>query len=103
MGQTTNYQLPTYEAGDAPDLTGAYNDAMGKIDVQMHANATTAAQAETDATTANSGVASLDTRVTALEQKGGDFQPADDDESLTVSQLSAAKVTKNGIIYFKEG
>lgn len=36
---TTNYNIPTYADTDAPDLSGAYNDAMVIIDTQMKANA----------------------------------------------------------------
>lgn len=75
---TTNYQLPTYADTDAPDLTGAYNQAMEKIDTQMKANSDKVANLE-----------------------GGSFSPADDDAVLTVQQLSEAKVTKTGIVYFK--
>lgn len=82
---TTNYQLPTYADADAPDLTGAYNDAMGKIDTQMKATA--------DAVTA------LEGRVDEIAS--GLFETADDDATLTVHQLSEAKVTKSGIVYFK--
>ena len=82
---TTNYQLPTYSANDAPNLTGAYNQAMGKIDTQMKANET-----------AISGLAG---RVGTLES--GSFKPSNDDATLTVQQLSEAKVTKAGIVYFK--
>lgn len=28
---TTNYQIPTYADSDAPNLTGVYNQAMGKL------------------------------------------------------------------------
>lgn len=38
-------------------------------------------------------------RVDNLES--GSFKPSDDDATLTVQQLSEAKVTKAGIIYFK--
>lgn len=82
---TTNYQLPTYSANDAPNLTGAYNQAMGKIDTQMKANET--------------AIGSLAERVTALDS--GSFAPSEDDATLTVKQLSEAKVTKAGIVYFK--
>lgn len=82
---TTNYQLPTYAANDAPNLTGAYNQAMGKIDTQMKSNET--------------AIGSLAGRVTTLES--GSFAPSEDDATLTVKQLSEAKVTKAGIVYFK--
>ena len=36
---TTNYKIPTYADTDAPDLSGAYNDAMDIIDTQLKANA----------------------------------------------------------------
>ena len=82
---TTHYQLPTYADTDAPDLTGAYNQAMVKIDTQMNANKT--------------AIGNLTGRVVNLE--GSSFTPSEDDKTLTVQQLSEAKVTKAGIVYFK--
>lgn len=82
---TTNYDLPTYADTDAPDLTGAYNQAMEKIDTQMNANKT--------------AIDNLNERVNNLER--GSFTPSEDDGTLTVQQLSEAKVTKAGIVYFK--
>ena len=110
---TTNYQLPTYADTDAPDLTGAYNQAMKKIDTQMKTNSDKAASATSAAGTAKStadsalktananeaAITTLTGRVDNLE--GGAFSPADDDAVLTVQQLSEAKVTKAGIVYFK--
>lgn len=110
---TTNYRLPTYADTDAPDLTGAYNQAMEKIDTQMKTNSDEAASATSAAgtakSTANSAletangnkaeITNLKSRVADLE--GGVFSPADDDDVLTVQQLSEAKVTKAGIVYFK--
>lgn len=110
---TTNYQLPTYADTDAPDLTGAYNQAMKKIDAQMKANSDEAASATSEAGTAKSTadsalktangnkaeVAKLAGRVASLE--GASFKPQDNDATLTVQQLSEAKVTKAGIVYFK--
>lgn len=101
MGATTNYSLPTYEANDAPNLTGAYNTAMTSIDRIMKSNETAASTAGSKAQNAQKDVDALETRVGALESKGSDFEPADDDATLTVEQLSRAKVTKNGIVYFK--
>ena len=82
---TTNYSLPTYADVDAPDLTGAYNSAMTKIDTQMKKN--------------EGSISALTARVDGLGS--GSFSPAEDDATLTVSQLSSAKVTKAGIVYFK--
>lgn len=89
---TTNYQLPTYADTDAPDLTAEYNQAMTKIDTQLKSNA--------DAASTNaSAISTLKGRVDQLAT--GSFEPADDDATLTVQQLSEAKVTKSGIVYFK--
>ena len=110
---TTNYQLPTYADTDAPDLTGAYNQAMKKIDTQMKTNSDETASATSAAGTAKSTadsaletananeaeIAKLADRVASLE--GGSFKPQDTDATLTVQQLSEAKVTKAGIVYFK--
>lgn len=110
---TTNYQLPTYADTDAPDLTGAYNHAMEKIDKQMKTNSDEAASAKSEAGTAKStadsalktananeaAITTLKGRVANLE--GGAFKPQNNDATLTVQQLSEAKVTKAGIVYFK--
>lgn len=108
MGQTTNYNFPTYEATDSPDLTNQYNAAVASIDTHIKsnetaaANATTAAsKAQAAATKAQGEVDALETRVTALEGATGDFNPLETDKTLTVHQLAAAKVTANGIVYFK--
>lgn len=44
-------------------------------------------------------IGTLTSRVTNLES--GSFAPSDTDATLTVQQLSGAKVTKAGIVYFK--
>lgn len=110
---TTNYQLPTYADTDAPDLTDAYNQAMKKIDTQMKTDYDKAAYATSVAGTAKStadsalatanankeSITKLTGRVDNLE--GGSFKPQDTDATLTVQQLSEAKVTKAGIVYIK--
>lgn len=108
MGQTTNYNFPTYEATDSPDLTNQYNAAVASIDTHIKSNETAAANATTAATKAQAAatkaqgeVDALETRVTALEGATGDFNPLETDKTLTVHQLAAAKVTANGIVYFK--
>lgn len=110
---TTNYQLPTYADTDAPDLTGAYNQAMEKIDTQMKANSDETASATSAAGTAKSTADSAletananEAAITKLAGKvanleGASFKPHDTDATLTVQQLSEAKVTKAGIVYFK--
>lgn len=108
MGQTANYNFPTYEATDSPDLTNQYNAAVASIDTHIKSNETAAANASTAATKAQAAatkaqgeVDALETRVTALEGATGDFNPLETDKTLTVHQLAAAKVTANGIVYFK--
>lgn len=108
MGQTTNYNFPTYGATDSPDLTNQYNAAVASIDTHIKSNETAAANASTAAskaqaaaTKAQGEVDALETRVTALEGAAGDFNPLETDKKLTVHQLAAAKVTANGIVYFK--
>jgi len=110
---TTNYQLPTYADMDAPDLTGAYNQAMEKIDTQMKTNSDEAASATSAAgtakSTADSALETANTNEAAITKlagmvanlEGGSFKPQDTDATLTVQQLSEAKVTKAGIVYFK--
>lgn len=101
MGQTANYNFPTYEATDSPDLTNQYNAAVASIDTHIKSNETAAANASTAASKAQGEVDALETRVTALEGATGDFNPLETDKALTVHQLAAAKVTANGIVYFK--
>lgn len=108
MGHTTNYNFPTYEATDSPDLTNQFNSAVASIDTHIKSNETAAANASTaaskaqaTATKAQGEVDALETRVTALEEATGDFNPLETDKTLTVHQLAAAKVTANGIVYFK--
>lgn len=103
---TTNYALPTYADADAPDLTGAYNSAMTKIDTQMKKNADVAASASSAASTASSKASTAkSTADSALSEVRGlsasSFNPQSTDKNLTVAQLSEAKVTANGIVYFK--
>lgn len=97
---TTNYDLPTYADGDAPDLTGAYNSAMTAIDTQMKANADAAAQAASDITGINDTIGTMQESIENLQQ--GNFDPhPESDATLTVQQLSEAKATTSGIVYFK--
>lgn len=124
---TTNYALPTYADADAPDLTGAYNSAMTEIDAQMKKNADVAASASSAASTASSTASTAKstadsakstadsalskananaTDIASLEEEvagfsASSFNPQSTDKSLTVAQLSEAKVTANGIVYFK--
>lgn len=119
---TTNYDLPTYADSDAPDLTGAYNAAMTAIDTQMKANAdaasaassaasaaqSTASAAQSTATQAASNIDEINGTIGTMQEsienlQQGNFDPhPESDATLTVQQLSEAKVTTSGIVYFKE-
>lgn len=61
---TTNYNIPTYADTDAPDLSGAYNDAMGIIDTQLKANADATA-AKQDKLTAGDGILINEDKISA--------------------------------------
>lgn len=72
MQQTTNYNLPTYEGTDAPNLITGYNAAMAIIDTTMKNIADNV-----------------------------EFNPQPlTDANFDVTKLSGAKVTTNGIVYF---
>jgi hypothetical protein len=72
MQSTTNYNLPTYEGTDAPNLITGYNAAMAIIDSTLKSIADTV-----------------------------EFNPQPTtDANFDVSKLGAAKVTSNGIVYF---
>ncbi len=124
---TTNYSLPTYADSDAPDLTGAYNAAVGLIDTQMKENADAAAAAATTANAAStkaaanetaistlnttvgghtSTISTLSTDVTQLKTdvealEAGSLVTSDSDAAFTTKMLAGAKVNKDGIVYFK--
>lgn len=117
---TTNYKIPTYAASDTPDLTGAYNSAMAKIDAELKNNANAASTNATAISTANgkittnandisslktttsthtSQISSINSEINAI--KASTFVPSTSDKALTVQQLGQAKVTSSGIVYFK--
>lgn len=106
---TTHYQLPTYAPSDPPDLEGAYNEAMVKIDAQMEVNEQMATDAVAEAAAkeksqANAtSIEALAARVTALEEggSGGGFAPSDTDAILDVAKAAQVKVTSDGIVYWK--
>lgn len=72
MKNTTNYNLPTYEGTDSPNLITGYNQAMTIIDTTMK---------------------------TIADNVEFNPQPATD-ANFDVSKLSGAKITSNGIVYF---
>ena len=120
MGKTTNFNLQTYEPGDAPNLLGAYNTSIGLIDTAMQANKTAASSAASAASsaasaasaaqsTANTAKSTAETanatananKADITKLKTSAFNPQPTDKAVTVEQLASAKITSNGIIYFK--
>ena len=69
---TTNYSIPTYADTDAPDLSGAYNDAMGIIDTQLKANADATA-AKQDKLTAGTGIEIQGNEISATATGGKEY------------------------------
>lgn len=74
MSNTANYNLPLFASDGAIALVNVYNEAMKIIDVKLK-----------EALTSN------------------EFVKNESDKVLTVAQLAAAKVTKDGIIYYVAG
>lgn len=69
MKDTTNYNLPLYDATDNPDLILGYNAAITTIDSQMQSNADAAAGAIFDAAEAKTVANKADaTATTALNK-----------------------------------
>lgn len=71
MSATPNYSLPLFAADGAIELINVYNAAMQIIDNKLKEALT-----------------------------NSEFVKGESDKVLTVSQLAAAKVTKDGIIYY---
>lgn len=100
--------MQTYEPAEAPNLLGAYNTSIGLIDTAMQANKTAASSAQSTATAAKSAAANAQsTADTAIANKAdiaklktSAYSPQPTDKPVTVEQLSKAKVTQNGTIYF---
>ena len=82
---TTNYSLPVFSSTDSVDLIGVYNAAMQIIDTKLKSIETQ--------------MGTLSTKVAGVQV----FAPnTSTDKTLTVANLSGAKVTSSGIIYFKQ-
>ena len=72
---TTNYNIPTYADTDAPDLSGAYNDAMGIIDTQLKANSDATA-AKQNKLTAGTGISIQGDTISATATGGTEYKGA---------------------------
>ena len=82
---TTNYSLPEFSSTGSVDLIGVHNAAMQIIDTKLKSIETQ--------------MGTLSTKVDSVQA----FAPnTSTDKTLTVANLSGAKVTSSGIIYFKQ-
>lgn len=98
-GQTTYYQLETYESSDVPDLRDQYNSSMSKIDAALNTIANTATSAASgvsgavaDATAALSAASSALESATAAQTAA---QLASSDANNAINAASAAQTTAN--------
>lgn len=73
---TPYYNLPLYTETDAPDLTGAYNQAMGLVDAQIK---------------------------TLSDAVAAGYVVKDTDPTITVDQLANLRVNEKGLVYVKQG
>lgn len=90
---TTNYNIPTYADTDAPDLSGAYNDAMGIIDTQLKANADVTA-AKQDKLTAGVGIEIQGNEISATATGGTEYKGTAP-INVTGDTISVATATPN--------
>jgi hypothetical protein len=71
-GQTTYYQLETYESNDVPDLRDQYNSSMNKIDAALNTIANTANSAATGVSDAVSNANAALNAASAAQQSAGE-------------------------------
>lgn len=71
MRATDNYQLDLYELEDNANLTDGYNHTVQRLDVILYQMQSMITSANNNIATIQSQIASLTTRVTALESKVG--------------------------------
>ncbi len=111
-GQTTYYQLETYESTDVPDLRDQYNGSMVKIDAALNTIANTAAgaaagvnQAAQDAQVALNSAASALTAANNAESSASQASATASSANATATQaatdasaaLNSASVANNGV------
>lgn len=111
-GQTTYYQLETYESNDVPDLRDQYNSSMYKIDAALNTIGNTAtgaaasvAQASQDATVALQSAASALSVAQAAQTSANEASTTAATASATAetaatnasTALTAASTANNGV------
>ena len=90
-GQTTYYQLETYESNDVPDLRDQYNSSMNKIDAALNTTANSAATGVSGAVTdASTALAAASTAQSSAAQAATDAANAITIASDAASQISQA-------------
>lgn len=89
---TTNYNLPQFVGSDKPAWLGDINPAMSAIDTAMHANATTAAQGVSDASTAKDRADAAYTKAGDAERDAGTAQGTAN-QAVAQANINAGKIT----------
>ena len=92
-GQTTYYQLETYESNDVPDLRDQYNSSMNKIDAALNTIANTANSAASGVSGAVSD-ASAALGAAATAQSSAAQAATDAANAITVASSAASQVAQ---------
>ena len=92
-GQTTYYQLETYESSDVPDLRDQYNSSMLKIDAALNTIANTATSAASGVSGAVSD-ASAALSAAATAQSSAAAAATDAANAITVASSAASQVAQ---------
>lgn len=92
-GQTTYYQLETYESNDVPDLRDQYNSSMNKIDAALNTIANTATSAASGVAGAVSD-ASAALNAAATAQSSAAQAATDAANAVTVASSAASQVAQ---------
>lgn len=104
MATTTNYKLAKFDSTSAVDLLTTYNPAMDTIDAQLKTNADAAASAATAASTAQTTANTANSTANSALEKANAITGitiSDDDKAFNVSMLAGAKISAEGIVYYK--
>ena len=107
MKQTANYNLPEYEASDAPNLITGYNAAVESLDMHLK-QVSDKVDALSVQSTLPEGLAAFVTALGLTLSNAADFgamlkrlltKSAAANSTFTVKKLSDSKVTEDGFIF----
>lgn len=99
---TTNYNLDLYDPDDKPNLNDQYNDAMGKIDVELAKQAGDIVTAETAVANLSTKVEGYDGRITAnttaIATNTGDIATLKTDVATAQTAAETAQTTAENAV-----